>query len=153
MRSPGIGFSTCAGSIDARLCPITRPSRQAADSSSANGASSTMASGSRGSPCQGGSSSSMSSRGPRRVFQRTADSDGMLAASITASASASPSDLRRPLAIQSGNEWRRAASPSPNDAMDAGPVSAMRRRTAFTSPARAPPRPRGPGSERARVAA
>ena len=112
-----------------------------------------MASGRSVSPCHAGSSASRASRGPRRVFQRTADSDAVLAAAITACASSAPSDRTSPSAIQSGNELRSATSDGPSPAMRAGASDAMRRSSALTRPARAPPRPRGPGSDRASVTA
>ena len=104
-------------------------------------------------PASAGSSDSRPARGPaQRVPAQRRLGRPRRRPPYVRMASSAPSDATRRSAIQSGIEWRSAALSAPSassPARRAGASSAMRRRTALTTPARADARGRGSRAARA----
>ena len=122
VRSPGRAPTAWPTSCEARLCGQTRPAATASSSTR----STTHAPGMSG--------SSRPSTSPRT--SRTAVSGSSFCATISPRASFGPSSRHHVSAIQSGYEWRSAASSavaSGRDAQRALAPSASRRRTAFAN--------------------
>ena len=126
---PGSGASRRAGSIAPRDCGQMMPAPSSGLAETSKGPSMTIASGSSGSPCTGTPRSTASARS---VFRRTESSGGSFWATITSSASEGPSISSHSRATQSGYECRRGTG---SPATQSSPAAAIRRSTAFASPA------------------
>ncbi len=149
-RRPGPAPTRWATRTAARAIGTTAPAAKACEPATSSGPPTrrTPVASSRTASAPASSSQACSAASPSRSGFGQSDSAGArLAAAHSARARSSPYASNQSSAIQSGSEWRRAASSgvsSGSAAYQSGPSRATRRRTALTRPVA-----RGPISRRA----